>query len=529
MLECTMGSQGDFERRRKELQIMQGGRNKPITDEEVVESYRSSVAPNGVMRELLQKGVLAYIHGETLFAHGGITPETYGYVPFQKERIDDVHKWVAALNKWASTEIQNWITNPYWVDGRRGEFPPPKEKFDTHAWNARGGDRLMDYVVPGTVGSVIYSNMFDKATNFTTVPNEIVEKLNKGGIKRLLVGHQPHGFAPSIIKSANLEVIDGDTSYSDMKCPDNRGEAWCEIIIAGKLSTVRGEITGKRKVLFSLSLNEREGDPFVGRQIRFRDDTPGWWVKGRFAEVQPDGTLYILSKVNGFVVDYAYQSYAEVSKLLSGDVSSGRINLKQSTDFGELKINNRSVIVTRTAAVVPSVEDCVKMPAFEEWVAGLDPKMIVRKIEIQSVDRLGPVIRFMKIRTDLGFDKNTLPGIVFLRGASVAVLVVINVPELRKKYVLLEQRARAAVGKVEYYEIPAGQDEGGSFLGVVRNLLEEEAGIDVTTERLVNLNEVLYKEDRPIYLSPGASDEGVRCFLVELVTTAQQLKVLAEA
>lgn len=53
----------------------------------------------------------------------------------------------------------------------------------------------------------------DVITNCTLVPAEIETFLNKGGIKRLAVGHQPHGFAPSIIKSAKLEVIDGDTSY----------------------------------------------------------------------------------------------------------------------------------------------------------------------------------------------------------------------------------------------------------------------------------------------------------------------------
>jgi hypothetical protein len=68
------------------------------------------------------------------------------------------------------------------------------------------------------------------------VPDEAMMLLNKGGIRRVVVGHTPHGTCPTIIKSGGpgmtepgLLVVMADTSYSDMKAPDNRGRAVSEV------------------------------------------------------------------------------------------------------------------------------------------------------------------------------------------------------------------------------------------------------------------------------------------------------------
>jgi hypothetical protein len=63
-----------------------------------------------------------------------------------------------------------------------------------------------------------------------------MELLNKGGIRRVVVGHTPHGTCPTIIKTGGpgmeepgLMVVMADTSYSDMKAADNRGRAVSEV------------------------------------------------------------------------------------------------------------------------------------------------------------------------------------------------------------------------------------------------------------------------------------------------------------
>ena len=60
--------------------------------------------------------------------------------------------------------------------------------------------------------------------------------LNRGGIRRILVGHTPHGICPTVVKSGGpgtcapcVEVVMADTSFSDMTAPDNRGQAVFEV------------------------------------------------------------------------------------------------------------------------------------------------------------------------------------------------------------------------------------------------------------------------------------------------------------
>ena len=60
--------------------------------------------------------------------------------------------------------------------------------------------------------------------------------LNRCGIRRLVIGHTPHGTCPTIIKSGgpgltepNLLVVMADTSYSDVRAADNRGKAVSEV------------------------------------------------------------------------------------------------------------------------------------------------------------------------------------------------------------------------------------------------------------------------------------------------------------
>jgi hypothetical protein len=69
-----------------------------------------------------------------------------------------------------------------------------------------------------------------------SVPDEAMDLLNKGGIRRVVVGHTPHGTCPTIIKAGGpgmqepgLVVVMADTSFSDMKAADNRGSAVSEV------------------------------------------------------------------------------------------------------------------------------------------------------------------------------------------------------------------------------------------------------------------------------------------------------------
>eukprot|EP00966_Prymnesium_polylepis_P016821 388094-Prymnesium_polylepis.1 len=66
----------------------------------------------------------------------------------------------------------------------------------------------------------------------SVVPDAAMQLLNDSGVRRLVVGHTPHGTCPTIIKGGGpgmtlpgLVVVMADTSFSDMKAADNRGRA----------------------------------------------------------------------------------------------------------------------------------------------------------------------------------------------------------------------------------------------------------------------------------------------------------------
>jgi len=82
MLDHTMGCQGTFELRRKEIAHRRGSPINEVTDEDVFRSFRESVlSPDGFVRNYLIRGQLAAVIDNTLFVHGGLDFSTLGFVP----------------------------------------------------------------------------------------------------------------------------------------------------------------------------------------------------------------------------------------------------------------------------------------------------------------------------------------------------------------------------------------------------------------------------------------------------------------
>lgn len=92
--------------------------------------------------------------------------------------------------------------------------------------------------------------------------------------------------------------------------------------------------------------------------------------------------------------------------------------------------------------LTPDVGECpiIKFPAFNNWVATLqqslalqhsDPRhqfhsdpYVLRSIDIQSADFFDNRLGFLKIKAYISNEKGeTLPGVAFLRGGSMAILV----------------------------------------------------------------------------------------------------------
>jgi len=546
MLEATMGSAGDFERRKQELSIITG--KQEISDEEVVESFLSSVRPGGEQYEFLKLGQLAYIHEETLFVHGGINKENMGYVPFASHRFASIKDWVNALNAWYKEQFDEWDAHRTWAHSPKASLPllreflstpyrvdyqgrPSKEEYDDRTkWQGRGAHRLLDYVVPGTVGSVIYTHMFNKHNNCQLVDPAVGKKLNEFGIKRLVVGHQPHGHSPAVMKDEFLEVIDADTSYSDMTAKDNRGKAASSVVIKGKDVSVNGILPNEDKIDYTISLTEGHGDQFIGKRVYYGEEKHdnSFWVKAKLQEPKDDGKNYVICKVNGFVVEYGLMSTMELKRMYPPRGETLKYSREFLEDLKEVKVHDKVIPIEKLATVITPVREIVRVPFFKEWARKVVAEFNLRKIVIQSVDKVGPNVRFIKLQAQIeNSSGQVVPGIVFLRGQSVAVLLVLtDVSDPKKtKWVVVIRHPRAAIGEYYHLEIPVGFEDG-TPLGVIRNLMDTEIGLEFQSEKVVNMNEVLYGYDRPIYVSPGASDEGIRFYLIECAVTSSQIRML---
>ena len=139
ILKRTMGSAFAFECRRTSM----GG---DADDDAVAKSFVDSMRPGGLMRGYLERAKLGLIIGDTVFVHGGISPDTLGWLPPPHTQLElDARKWIDKLNAFAEAQTQ---TLPH-VDGP-GDGRAWSEGY---AWSTEGGytgrgaDDLMQYEI----------------------------------------------------------------------------------------------------------------------------------------------------------------------------------------------------------------------------------------------------------------------------------------------------------------------------------------------------------------------------------------------
>lgn len=164
----------------------------------------------------------------------------------------------------------------------------------------------------------------------------------------------------------------------------------------------------------------------------------------------------------------------------------------------------------------------------------------LRSITVQSFDLFGKHrVGFLKLQADVrtADGKGWLPGAVFLRGSSVAVLFVLvpdDSEESSESYVVLTVQPRVAAGSLALSELPAGMvDDEGQFAGTAAKEIQEELGVEVKEDDLVSLTDLAAEaaaaaaqtgEDRKgdsggdeglaeaLFPSPGACDETMRLY-----------------
>jgi ADP-sugar diphosphatase len=159
---------------------------------------------------------------------------------------------------------------------------------------------------------------------------------------------------------------------------------------------------------------------------------------------------------------------------------------------------------------------------------------VLKSIEIQSVDYFSPTkIGFIKLKAEIrNRDKKELPGIAFLRGGSVAMLMILRPVDSRdERWVVMTEQPRVPAGSLKFVEIPAGMlDDAGDFRGQAAKEIEEETGFKLPKHELIDLTKLALSQSKPegeclmdeslqdaMYPSPGGSDEYIPIFLWEKV------------
>ena len=307
MLTETMGSATTFQTRMEELEIL----GKETTDEAVVDSFLEAVivgGDNAYMLHYLRNGCLMARVGSTLIVHGGINENNIGSVPGDDVVRGCVDEWSKDLNAFVQQQLDEYEKQPTWEERPSADNLKGK----------RGGNDLMDYGVPGGNNdkTVVYTSFLDNG-NAKHLSEKTVEYLVDSGIRRILVGHVPHGDCPTVINSDKFQVLLVDTSYSDMSKPDNRGDALSEILFNedDQVLKVHGLLKDKREIEYTLALPGSDSivesaDPLVGKQL-----TDGSWVKAKLKS-SDDENQYMVCKGEGFKLSVDWMTAENITAKL---------------------------------------------------------------------------------------------------------------------------------------------------------------------------------------------------------------------
>lgn len=238
ILAKTMGSPGGFEYRKAELAIL----GKPNSDEDVVQSYLDQVdGPASPLMKYLSHAVIAVNFGDVLFCHGGLNANNFGWLPPRHpaanaedmpsdlkltpgpsggERCEDVHAWIKESNRRAHEEVMDFVTRgKAYYDSLNSSYQPhwgTVGSYDHEQPGSRLGYLGMAQIAgpdKKTNPSIIYSSFIANGMP-ADIDASVATKLQSAGINRIIVGHQPHGDAPTLIQQHGLQVFMGDTSYS---------------------------------------------------------------------------------------------------------------------------------------------------------------------------------------------------------------------------------------------------------------------------------------------------------------------------
>jgi len=225
-------------------------------------------------------------------------------------------------------------------------------------------------------------------------------------------------------------------------------------------------------------------------------------------------------------------------------------NVREEATLKKIKIDCEPHI---DKSLLPNVLDWQPFKTWSGKVKNIpihsQPPFIINKVTFQSLDmkKRGNEVLFAKVKVnyDLWDKKNfkytNKDGFMFMRGSSVAILVVLIDRDTNEQHVVLTQQVRMPVGIADFREIPAGVVDKGNKVAVQAQVeLREETGLEIKSEQLLDLTALittvrdLDDVNSPLkydgmYPSPGGADESIRLYLYRAIVSGTIIKEMPNA
>ncbi|OLP74841.1 hypothetical protein AK812_SmicGene45511 [Symbiodinium microadriaticum] len=309
ILDHTMTATGAFELRQQELALLSGQEASEIHDEDVVESFLTSVSKeDGVVWEYLLHSCLLVMLGDCLFVHGGLPKEAINWVPTMDMRYLQPAEGAVCGGRRMEGTLQDWMKamNDFMQEGLR-DF---REKMYWGPGRTRGGEGLLCLTsTPACFRrSVVVESLLQGGTP-DHLDKDVEAFLVKGGVRTVFCGHKPCGDSPFVVRGDHVAVVHCDTTYSDGAAPDKRGSAVAAVEVSAPTSgqlQLRGVLADGRS--YDFALYGDSGDDLVGRQC-----CDGSWVKAKL----PEGCYHVVSSEGTRKLRYDTRSQEELQGLLA--------------------------------------------------------------------------------------------------------------------------------------------------------------------------------------------------------------------
>jgi 8-oxo-dGTP pyrophosphatase MutT (NUDIX family) len=161
------------------------------------------------------------------------------------------------------------------------------------------------------------------------------------------------------------------------------------------------------------------------------------------------------------------------------------------------------------------------------WRESIDPGVMIESGEVKGMDLFpGPRIGFMEMDVRYQVSGNSHSERVILSGCSVSMVVLVRCIDDPVLYTIIVRQPRIGRGIISY-EFPAGfVDDSRDFREAAVRELQEECGVSVSPDELIDLGELLTGEGHQLLPFPEVFGEKTSAYLLILTKTREEIAAM---